>query len=193
MAYVVACTLPLVAAACGARQAAPPQTAQVVRQGAVVVMGQDRARTAQYAPAGTAFNATLDQPVDTRLSSPGESVSATLTQPILALNGDVLVPEGTQLRGRIYAIFHAPTPRIVLGFDLLALRGGAVPVGVSILSVPESRYRTLPAAPRPATSAPGVTARQPSAPEPQEGDPQVSVAKGAVLRLSLSTPIVEGP
>jgi hypothetical protein len=191
LAYVFASTLPLLAVACGSKGAAPPHTPATARSEAVVVVGQDRARTVPYAPAGTAFNASLDQAVDTRLSSPGQAVTATLMQPILALNGDVLVPEGAQLRGRIESIYHEPFPRIVLSFDSLALREGVVPVGVSVVAAQESRYRTLP-------SPPGVTSLQAgtqtpeASPTPSSGVQQVSMAKGSALKLSLTTPIVNG-
>ena len=188
LVQLVACTLPLVAVACGSRGATPSRTPQAGRDGAIVLTADGHARSAAYAPAGTAFDVRLDQAVDTRLSKPGEAVTATLMQPILAFNGDPLVPEGTQLHGRIANIYHSPTPAIVLSFDSLALPGGAVPLGVSVLTAQESRYRTLP-------SPPGVTNLQPpnrgAAAEAQPTE-QISMAKGAVLKLSLTTPIIEG-
>ncbi|HEY3818170.1 MAG TPA: hypothetical protein VGL81_13415 [Polyangiaceae bacterium] len=128
----------------------------------------------------------LDQAVDTRLNAPGEAVSATLIQPILATNGDALVPEGTRLLGRVEAVYHSPFPRIVLVFDSLGLQGGSVPVGTNVLSVQESRYRELP-------QPPGVTSMQPAAGarSSRVATDQVSMAKGAVLRVVLTTPIVE--
>src|SRR5262249_29675391 len=104
LAHVLASTLPLITVACGSRQAAAPHPAQAIRNGAIVVMDQGHAKSVPYAPSGTAFDASLDQPVDTRLSTPGEAVTATLIQPILSLSGETLVPAGTQLHGRIDAI-----------------------------------------------------------------------------------------
>jgi hypothetical protein len=130
----------------------------------------------------------LDQALDTRLTTAGDAVTATLLQPILASNGDAIVPAGTELRGKVAAVYHAPIPRIVLAFDSLALRSGAVPVGIAVLAVQESRYRVLPV-------PPGVTSMQPASGGSCQGCPgtdEISLAKGSVLKVSLTAPVVEG-
>jgi hypothetical protein len=187
--WIVASAMPLALVACASTRAAPQSTMLTARSDAVLVTSEGRARAMPYAPTGTAFDVRLDQPVDTRLSAPGDPVSATLLQPILANNSDALVPAGTQLRGRVAAIYHDPIPRIELAFHSLALRGGPVPVGIAVLALQESHYRVLPA-------TPGVTSMQPATGGACSGCPQgtdqISLAKGSVLKVVLTSPIIEG-
>jgi len=192
----VAVAVALAGASCGgsSETASQPRTAEAARNGAVVLTPSGRAESAPYAPAGTAFDVRLEQPIDSRISTPGEAITATLVDPIYASNGDVLVPAGTRVYGRIANIDRvdeAQGPRIELDFDSVALRGGAVPIGARVLSAQQSRYEMIPA-------PSGVANRQaPGATEPQEQEGeatvQISMAKGSVLRLALTRPIVSAP
>lgn len=185
---ILALTLPVLAGACNWGKAGP--SGKQVRGGAVVITEQ-AARAVPYAPAGASFDVHLDEGIDTRISSPGQAITATLAQPIAASDGDVLVPAGARLRGRVAAIERTEGPRIDLEFDSLVLGGGAVPIGVRVLSAQESRYRSLPA-------QSGVTNAQPStdaqaAPPPAgSGTLQISLARGAAVRVALTTPVVDG-
>jgi hypothetical protein len=137
-----------------------------------------------YAASGTSFNARIDQPLDTRIASAGEHISATLIQPIKGSDGSVLVPEGTRIEGKIASIEHTDGPHMTLTFDTLQLKGGTAPVGVRVVSAQQSEYRAVPA-------DAGVTSLQPGAPPTAQGTLQLSMAKGAVIQLALTRPIIQ--
>jgi hypothetical protein len=52
-------------------------------------------------PAGTTFGVRLDEGLSTRSHSAGSTFTATLTEPILAANGSVLIPAGASVRGQV--------------------------------------------------------------------------------------------
>ena len=49
---------------------------------------------------GTAFNATLDAPVDSKKSKPGDAVTAHTTETVKS-DGKIVVPKNTKLVGRV--------------------------------------------------------------------------------------------
>jgi hypothetical protein len=180
-----------VAVACGGASGSAPEpaTAQSVQGHAVALTKSGAAVPLPYVPAGTSFDVRLDQAIDTRLSSPGDAISATTTQPIRSFNGDVLVPAGARLEGRISRISRVNGAQMTLDFDTLALPSGKVPVGVLVLAAEQTPYQTVPS---------GVTSMQkPEGGEPAEAlpgpsvTPQVSISRGAMIKLELTTPIVD--
>lgn len=60
-----------------------------------------RPPTAEAVPAGTLFETELDQTVGTADNRVGDRFTATVTQPLIARNGQVVVPEGAKAHGRI--------------------------------------------------------------------------------------------
>jgi hypothetical protein len=168
---------------------APQRQPVTVQDGAIAISEPGAAQSVPFAPAGTAFNARLDQPIDTQISNPGDAITATLLEPIRASNGSVLIDAGTQVRGKVAAIDRTNGVQIQLQFDSLALPKGAVPIGVRVASAQETRYQSMP---MPA----GVTNPQPTggaaqkAPTTPQPTPQITMAKGSVLRFSLTRPIV---
>jgi hypothetical protein len=52
-------------------------------------------------PAGTTFSVRLDEALSTRSHPAGSTFTSTLTEPILAANGTVLIPAGATVRGRV--------------------------------------------------------------------------------------------
>jgi len=193
---VVAGAAPLLALGCGGPSGNAPQSNLASARGNAVAIMQNEARTLPYAPAGTTFDAQLEQTLDTRLSSPGDRVTATLTQPIRTSSGEVIVPAGTQLHGHVAAISQVNGPQLVLDFDSLALADGKeVPVGVHVLAAEQSQYRSLPG-PSGVTSMQGPPGQpqsaNPAAPEEEQpGTPQLSMSRGAVLHLALTSPIID--
>lgn len=125
---------------------------------------------------------------------PGEPISATLDDPILASDGKVLVSAGTKLEGQVAAVDHVHGPRIELAFDSLALEGGRAPLGVRIVSAEQSRYRAIPA-PSGVTSAQPPAQGQPEQPTAvgAQSSEQISMPRGAALELVLTRPIVKSP
>ena len=59
------------------------------------------ARVARSAPAGTQFAVALDQQLTTHGSDVGETFTATLSEPIYASDGSVLIPAGATVNGRV--------------------------------------------------------------------------------------------
>jgi hypothetical protein len=185
----VALTLALASCGGAARNAEQPRAAGAEPNGALLLKENGAAKSASYAPTGAEVDARLDQPLDTRISSPGQPITATLVQPIRATDGRVLVPAGAQLRGKIARIDHVSGPRIELAFDTLVLQAGKppVPIGLRLLSAQQSRYAWVPA-------PSGVTNVQPGGPQPEATSAQktveISMARGGALRLELTRPIV---
>ena len=52
-------------------------------------------------PAGTNFAVRMNQELSTRSATPGQTFTATLSEPLLADDGTVLVPAGATVRGRV--------------------------------------------------------------------------------------------
>jgi hypothetical protein len=176
----------LVGAGC-ASQTSQPQAP--VRDGAIALSDQGTAQSVPYAPAGTAFNAKLDQPINTQISNPGDVISATLMEPIRASNGALLIDAGAKIHGKVAAIDRTNGTQVQLEFDSLALANGDVPIGLRVVSAQESRYQATPMPSAVTNAQPtGHGAQQgQTAPQPTE---QVTMSKGSVLRLSLTRPIV---
>lgn len=66
-------------------------------------------------PAGTELRAVLDTPLSTRISKPGDRFTATVSEPVRASDGRVVVPVGARIEGEV-----ADTPQ---GRIAPALRG----------------------------------------------------------------------
>jgi hypothetical protein len=85
---------------------------------------------------GTAFNATLDAPVDSKKSKPGDAVTAHTTETVKS-DGKIVVPKNTKLVGRVtQASARAKGDSesvLALTFDRAILRNGQeVPLNVAI-------------------------------------------------------------
>jgi hypothetical protein len=78
-----------------------------------------------FVQAGTTFRVKLDGPLGTQLSKPGDSFSATLIDPLVDLEGHVLVPAGAKLRGKIANVDQGVAPRLRLSFNTIETEGGA--------------------------------------------------------------------
>jgi hypothetical protein len=181
-----------VACACGGASGNAPQpgTAQSVQGNAIALTRNGAAVVLPYVPAGTSFDVQLDHAIDTRLSSPGDAISATTTQPIRSSGGDVLVPAGAKLEGRIARISRVNGVQMTLDFDTLALQSGRVPVGVLVLAAEQTPYQTV--VPSGVTSMQKPEGGAPAgAPAGPSVTPQFSIARGATLKLELTTPLVD--
>lgn len=77
----------LLAAACGGGTTSVTSTALVERQGVI--------------PAGTQMTIALSQPLSSTHSPVGELVSGVTRDPVVAQNGELLVPRGSRVFGRV--------------------------------------------------------------------------------------------
>ncbi|HVY44704.1 MAG TPA: hypothetical protein VHB21_02450 [Minicystis sp.] len=153
---------------------------------------------AHSAPVGREFTVELDRPIGTDVSYAGDFFTATLTTPILATNGAVLVPAGAHVRGTVSQVTLDP-PSVTVRFDTVHTDQGdeafdaaviGTPGGVGIKgglrAVDESRFSTL--TPREPV---GVTAALPSAQPGFVADgtrEQIRIPAGTKLRLMLTGP-----
>lgn len=55
-------------------------------------------------PAGATFDVRLDAPLDHRTSRPGDRFTATLPVAVVARNGEIVVPVGARLEGRVRSV-----------------------------------------------------------------------------------------
>src|SRR5262249_19872209 len=57
-------------------------------------------------PVDTKVRLTLQSPINSKLSEAGDAITATLTEP-LYIDGETILPRGTEFQGRIVAIARA--------------------------------------------------------------------------------------
>jgi hypothetical protein len=85
-----------------------------------------------YVPEGTIFTVHLARAMDTRGSPRGTPFTARLEKPLCSATGEVLVPAGSVLHGRLASVGHANAPRIRLDFDTVDTPAGPAPIQAAI-------------------------------------------------------------
>lgn len=94
--------------------------------GCGIAAGVDRMEV----PSGTTITATLDQGLTTEAASVGDAVTATVSAPVTAEDGSVLVPSGARLRGEVTGVRDEGSEEkpafLALRFDELEVRGSTV-------------------------------------------------------------------
>ena len=94
-----------------------------------------------FAQAGAKFRVKLDDPIGTQLSHPGNTFSATVVDAIVDTQGQVLVPEGAKLSGRIADIEQGVAPKMRLTLLTIGTsKGGDVPIHGRILHAQRMSY-----------------------------------------------------
>jgi hypothetical protein len=96
-----------------------------------------------HLPGGAEIRATLDTPLSTKTSKPGDRFSATVTQPVRDLNGNVVVPIGAKVNGQITEADDNKTNAAVRDMGHLNLRftdvqlpsGSDIPLNATLMSV----------------------------------------------------------
>lgn len=111
----------LVAGACA-------RTAAVTSEGEV---GPQTLPNANSIPSGTTLQARLNETLGTKDSRVGDPFTATVTTPVNAQNGDVVVPEGATVYGEVTGL-HASEhvgdqAAISVNFDSLGINGHSYP------------------------------------------------------------------
>lgn len=94
-------------------------------------------------PLGTEIRATLDTPLSTRISRPGDHFTATVQQPIRANNGEVVVPAETKIEGEVTQVEQGKLVPALRGKGHLDLRfrdfrladGKTIPLTATLVSV----------------------------------------------------------
>ena len=89
------------------------------------------------APSGTRFSVRMNEQLSTRSASVGESFTATLTQPILSGDGDVVIPAGATVRGRVTESTRAgragEKANLRIAFTSISYEGRSYPIDASIV------------------------------------------------------------
>lgn len=94
-------------------------------------------------PLGTEIRAALDSPLSSRISRVGDRFTATVVQPIRAVDGEVVVPAGSRIEGEVVQIEHGKLVPALRGKGHLDLRfrefrlanGESIPVTATLVSV----------------------------------------------------------
>lgn len=92
-------------------------------------------------PAGTWITARTDSALSTRYAREGSPFFATVATPIHDANGNVLIPQNTQLLGRVVSSvpghrFLRHGAQLAIGIDAVKLNGAFVPVTARVADVP---------------------------------------------------------
>jgi hypothetical protein len=97
---------------------------------------QPRAATATV-PMGTSMSLTLNQTLSTETNRVGDSFSATLQQAITDVNGQVIVPAGAMIRGRLTQVEKSghvgATGIIKLAFESVSFNGRSFPIDATVV------------------------------------------------------------
>jgi len=109
---------------------------------------QPRPRTVTLTvPTGTTFAIRLDETLATDQSRPGDPFTATLDDPIVSVDGTVLIPAGATVRGRVTAAEKSDrvgdTAVIKVAFESVSFDGRSYPLQATVVEAnPERRMRT---------------------------------------------------
>lgn len=87
-------------------------------------------------PSGTNLTLRLDQEIGTKVSKVGDTFTATVTEPVMAQNGDMVVPSGTKVNGKVTALEdseRAGDPAVIkIDFETLNLNGRNHPFAAKV-------------------------------------------------------------
>jgi hypothetical protein len=126
----------------------PPQP-RGAQDNAVAVSGNGAMGSGGEVPANTELRATLDTPLSTKTSKPGDHFTATVSQPVSGSVG-VVVPVGSRLEGEVSETDQTKSATVLHGKETLNLRfrdivlpnGQTVPLVSSLVSVNSTNGRT---------------------------------------------------
>lgn len=151
-----------------------------------------------FVPAGTEFNATMDQPLGTIDSVKGQRFTATVQTALLDDQGRVLVPAGAKLIGTVEDTHSGDRPNIKVRFDTIQTTEGSANIDARILSAGQYAYLGPPQ-PEPGYGPfPYYSTFYPYAPSLAWGygwggyyvPRELRVPQGAVLQVQLTRPLL---
>lgn len=95
------------------------------------------------APAGTTFAITLNETLSTRSNQVGDAFTATLQEPLLDADGDVLIPAGATVRGRVTRVQKSGNVTqsgvIGLAFESISSGGRSYPLDATVIEAHPER------------------------------------------------------
>ena len=150
--------------------------------------------TTATVPSGTTFALRLNEELSTERNQPGDGFSATLADPILDANGDVAIPAGATVRGRVTKASKSgrvgETAVITVAFEAVSFDGRSYPLNATVIEAnPERRNRT-PTSEQVAKAAGGAAAG--AIIGRVLGKDTRSTVKGAVIGAAAGTAIAMG-
>jgi hypothetical protein len=94
-------------------------------------------------PAGKEIHATLDTPLSTKTSKPGDRFTATVAQPVRGNNGSEIIPAGSRIEGEVSEAEQGKAVAVLRGKGKLNLRfrdvvfpnGQSLPITATLVSV----------------------------------------------------------
>ncbi|MGZ3420894.1 MAG: hypothetical protein ACXVEF_39705 [Polyangiales bacterium] len=110
----------LLGLACSHEKAAPPPASAMKAPSTSAVSGTD-------------VYVTLDTPIASYGATTGQSVVATVIQPVKAMDGSLLIDAGAKLRGHVVSVEMAPKARVNIKFDSVETTRGSRPIQATIL------------------------------------------------------------
>jgi hypothetical protein len=138
------------------RSSQPPAAGQPSSQNQSANSNSEQGSSTQSAPAnmgadavsaGTEIHATLDTPLSTRTSKPGDRFTATVSDPVYANRGGDVIPNGARVEGEVAETDEGKTLAALRGKAKLSLRfrdvvlanGQTLPLTATLISVHDTR------------------------------------------------------
>jgi len=138
------------------RSSQPPAAEQPSSQNQPASSNSEQGSSTQSAPAnmgadavsaGTEIHATLDTPLSTRTSKPGDRFTATVSDPVYANRGGDVIPNGARVEGEVAETDEGKTLAALRGKAKLSLRfrdvvlanGQTLPLTATLISVHDTR------------------------------------------------------
>lgn len=129
--YAVVALSALVLAACASSvQTTAPKSVRAAPLGLV---------SGPFVQAGTELRVTLDQPLSTQTSRPGEDFTARVEEPLLSPSGAVIVPRGATITGHVAKVQSGPA-RLVLVMDRVQTNQGPAPFHARVKHAEKQSY-----------------------------------------------------
>jgi hypothetical protein len=95
------------------------------------------------APIGTNVTVALNETLSTRTNGPGDAFTATLQEPVLSADGQVVIPAGATVRGRVTQVQKSgrvgETAIMNLAFESVAFGGTSYPLHASVVQANPER------------------------------------------------------
>lgn len=92
---------------------------------------------------GTTFAITLNETLSTQANNPGDAFTATLQEPIMDASGNVVIPAGATVRGRVTAVDKSDrvgeTGVLHVGFESIAFGGKSYPLDATVVEANPQR------------------------------------------------------
>ena len=150
--------------------------------------------TTATVPSGTTFALSLNEELSTERNQAGDGFSATLSEPIRDASGNIAIPAGATVRGRVTKAAKSgrvgETAVITVAFEAVSFNGQSYPLQATVIEAnPERRNRT-PAGEQVAKAAGGAAAG--AVLGRVLGKDTKSTIKGAVIGAAAGTAIAMG-